>query len=581
MSRSALPGLSFEPGIFFSKEVASSVNLPVCRASSDPSSFAMLASFGRCKFRLDVCSVAILLQATIGGAAPLFRVTKIAERSYKFFVTSKQVGFRIVNRRPSFSCDLYSVFFHLWNDGGPNWKRELSLFLAEEARSWSKPIAPKRRILAGRPSGPSFRPQRHSAVVRKGASFADATRPKPAPPSLDLNLPPAHESAPPLTEANAIPLPPKRAVFRRLQPPIDGNSQSSPRGNQGFGKPTAASVGDFLGDRPSLPFCYRCLSLGHGRAQCMQPIRCKACFKPGHIAVNCRGQLLTATSTPSSRSNGRRREHITEVSNFRARGLGPSAHPQSGLRREMGKDLSLDPSWAGIAPKPTANEAKTPRPNTVRAAPEGTAPSASPLTMLNTPATSATPHIPENPSSHHPLQFISTGGTAGESLPSSMAYQQADPRPFIPPTFQWVDIPNREFMCRAVAPVRPMANNEDLAIVTFHPLPGNVLNFSVVRNIIRDCLVQHRVVPRAILPTHLGQAYVRFMHAYERDNLVRQSPVQFGDIQLNFVKHNEGRNWRRVLFTEECWFMILGFPSDYQSERHIYNAVSEFARILL
>jgi hypothetical protein len=104
-----------------------------------------------------------------------------------------------------------------------------------------------------------------------------------------------------------------------------------------------------------------------------------------------------------------------------------------------------------------------------------------------------------------------------------------------------VDVPNREFMCRVVAPLRPLATNEDLAIITFDPLPGNVLNFAVIRNIVRDHLLGHRVV----LPCHLGQAYVRFTHAYERVNMVRQSPMNFGNIQISFVKHNEGRKWRR------------------------------------
>lgn len=85
-------------------------------------------------------------------------------------------------------------------------------------------------------------------------------------------------------------------------------------------------------------------------------------------------------------------------------------------------------------------------------------------------------------------------------------------------------------MCRAVAPLRPLASNEDLAIVTFDPLIGNMLNFNVVRNIVRDYLLVHRVVPRAILPCHLGQAYVRFTHAYERDNMISQSLMNFENI---------------------------------------------------
>jgi hypothetical protein len=99
----------------------------------------------------------------------------------------------------------------------------------------------------------------------------------------------------------------------------------------------------------------------------------------------------------------------------------------------------------------------------------------------------------ENPTAQ--LQYTQSGGAHEVPSPTSMAYQHADPRPFIPDTFQWVDVPNREFMCRAVAPLRPLATNEDLAIVTFDPLPGNVLNFVVFRNIVRDRLLGHRVVP--------------------------------------------------------------------------------------
>lgn len=99
--------------------------------------------------------------------------------------------------------------------------------------------------------------------------------------------------------------------------------------------------------------------------------------------------------------------------------------------------------------------------------------------------------------------------------------------------------------------MRPQANNEDLAIVNFDPLSGNQLNFAVVRNIVRDFLDGRRVNHRAILPSHLGQAYVRFHHAYDRDNMVRLSPMPFGNIHVSFTKHNEGRNWRRIFFNDE------------------------------
>jgi hypothetical protein len=136
-------------------------------------------------------------------------------------------------------------------------------------------------------------------------------------------------------------------------------------------------------------------------------------------------------------------------------------------------------------------------------------------------------------------------------------------------------------MVRAVAPSRPPANNEDLAIVKFNPLPGNALNFGVVENVVRQFLFQIRMHPRGVYRCSMGQAYVRFRHAFERDNMVDLSPLPFGNFNLSFVRHNEGRNHRRVFFNEECWIMLLNFPEDYKIDRHIQNAVSGFGRLIL
>jgi hypothetical protein len=43
-----------------------------------------------------------------------------------------------------------------------------------------------------------------------------------------------------------------------------------------------------------------------------------------------------------------------------------------------------------------------------------------------------------------------------QPLPCSMAFQRADPLPFVPQGFQYQDVPNRVFMVFAVAPVRPL-----------------------------------------------------------------------------------------------------------------------------
>jgi hypothetical protein len=50
-------------------------------------------------------------------------------------------------------------------------------------------------------------------------------------------------------------------------------------------------------------------------------------------------------------------------------------------------------------------------------------------------------------------------------------------------------------MVRAVAQSRLVPRNENLAIATITPLPGNALNFVVVREVLREFLVDHERVP--------------------------------------------------------------------------------------
>lgn len=97
-----------------------------------------------------------------------------------------------------------------------------------------------------------------------------------------------------------------------------------------------------------------------------------------------------------------------------------------------------------------------------------------------------------------------------------------------------------------------------------NPLPVNAMNFLAVRDVLEEFLEDHvRVHYKDIQPSHLGQALVRFNNGYDWDNLIQMSPIPFGDVSVLFVKHNQGRNWRRVLFNTECLIMLLGFPVDY------------------
>lgn len=195
--------------------------------SLNSSSFALVVAFGRCKFKLDVASVGLLLQATIGGTAAHFHVSLLAERTFRFFVSSRRVGLFVYNLR-SYTCQLCSLTLHLWSNGGPNWRRELQLFNREEALSWKTASKPRR--VQPNPTRKSF-----AEVVKAGPSpplsGANGVPLGPPPPaaltaqSSGANSVPFGHHHPLLTGANGVPLGDRRhpifgsrrPVFTRLQ----------------------------------------------------------------------------------------------------------------------------------------------------------------------------------------------------------------------------------------------------------------------------------------------------------------------------------------------------------------------------
>lgn len=69
-------------------------------------------------------------------------------------------------------------------------------------------------------------------------------------------------------------------------------------------------------------------------------------------------------------------------------------------------------------------------------------------------------------------------------LRSIMAFQRADPRPFIPRNLQWQEVENHVPVVHVVASSRPPAQNEDLAIVIIDPLPSNAIHFPTVDEVL-------------------------------------------------------------------------------------------------
>lgn len=127
--------------------------------------------------------------------------------------------------------------------------------------------------------------------------------------------------------------------------------------------------------------------------------------------------------------------------------------------------------------------------------------------------------------------------------------------------------------------LRPL--NEDVAIITIHPMPPHEVQFPVIYDIVREFVVEHmRVEIKEIQPCHLGQAFVRFEYVHDRDRLVHTSPHHHSGLEFSLAKHNQGRNWTSINFNRECWLMLLGFPLDYWDQLSVENAIGSFGRLV-
>jgi len=102
LAREAMSGLSelcFNPGVKFEALVSQQFGCPVSPISPHaPSSFHLVASFGRSTVRLNIDSVSsLILQACLGGNAKDYNITHLSGWMFQFLVSCKNVGFMIHN----------------------------------------------------------------------------------------------------------------------------------------------------------------------------------------------------------------------------------------------------------------------------------------------------------------------------------------------------------------------------------------------------------------------------------------------------------------------------------------------------
>lgn len=123
-----------------------------------------------------------------------------------------------------------------------------------------------------------------------------------------------------------------------------------------------------------------------------------------------------------------------------------------------------------------------------------------------------------------------------------MANFPFDPAPFLPPDHQLVQVEGRPVRVRVIAQPA-QSTHEEWAIATIVPMLNLQAPFANVREILTEFLRDvRRVGFSEISKCPSGQAYVRLDSVYDRESLVRDSPIPFGDVHVIFQKHNQGLN---------------------------------------
>lgn len=85
----------------------------------------------------------------------------------------------------------------------------------------------------------------------------------------------------------------------------------------------------------------------------------------------------------------------------------------------------------------------------------------------------------------------------------------------------------------------------------------------------------HQVRTAEIQPCALGDAYVRFNSALDRERFIR--PVfHFGNYAMSVIKHDEAENARSFDLDREAWVLLVGFLEDLKDSIGIAKAVSGF-----
>ncbi|CAN6305510.1 unnamed protein product [Urochloa humidicola] len=534
-------------GRSFEAKVRAQFGTPVVTLTlDDHCSFSLLAAFSRSKLRLDESSVGSILQSILGGSANLFVVAEVEESIFKFTVFSK-VGF-FIYRIQEVATPSLRVFFHLWNLRGISKARRSVLTDRGPLYDWEEVRSRKNKVATSPISVHKvfkrISTDLHAAKpsVFSRLNFSSVPDDHLQQQSNNSQSIPANHTQTRWTEKRWVPVQTQvprskpinfgenfahhqRETFvevvKKVKSPILSGTNSVPL--EQFKNPVAQ------GHYKRQPFgpasskspvhqCSRCFSHQHLRPACTQRVRCKRCYRLGHISFSCPFPprslgLPKAPSFPDQPChNGKK---VPETSSWfrRPQSLNGGPNPVQPPCFASFSDFASHQAATRGAPSASPllfQQANSSTPPPPPPPPPFAAPHSS-LAARQQATLDLDLHLGQRPDFAAPI-FTSVYKTPSPSTvppPPPEAVEMprfVDPSPFLHRGFNQIMIQGRRPMSRAIMGRQPRRNN-DLAIATFAPMPGHAVSFHGIEDVLGDFLHNvARVGFKTIQPTPLGQA---------------------------------------------------------------------------
>ncbi|KAM0871397.1 hypothetical protein ACQ4PT_039415 [Festuca glaucescens] len=315
-------GLDFSLGSVFKSDVKRKFRSTV-HPLGKANHFLLVVSFGRSKFKLDEFSVSLALESCIGGLADDLSVLQLDERVFRFSVSSKQVGFLIYSLK-SVACTAFKCYFHLWCGGGPFWRREFDLWQKECNAEWVL-VSPNKNRTDRAVQALKLRPRKSNmksrviSQVKRNLSFATFEAYPACPgyeyPASDVEVADVIQAGydcPQIRKRVSIAAhisaldKDVQIQFGQFRNRIHDNacmsvSEPSPTLTPVI-PPAVAERASLLDQGPAhddafeamiddmvdqVWSCRHCLSFSHNTMDCVGKVRCKSCFRYGHIKSEC------------------------------------------------------------------------------------------------------------------------------------------------------------------------------------------------------------------------------------------------------------------------------------------------------